>query len=119
LLTGDIETIAEWILIRDKDKLDSDVVIVPHHGSKTSSITKFVEQVSPSLAIASTAKGGRWNLPNSEVVERYRNQGAEWVDTGSSGQITVKFYSDSLSLMRLRDIKGGSWYRHMLRKGVE
>lgn len=119
LLTGDIETIAEWMLIRDKDKLDSDVVIVPHHGSKTSSIEKFVELVSPSLAIASTAKGGRWNLPNSEVVERYRNQGAEWVDTGSSGQITVKFYSDSLSLMRLRDIKGGSWYRHMLRKGVE
>nr|WP_244230736.1 DNA internalization-related competence protein ComEC/Rec2 [Vibrio ouci] len=119
LLTGDIENIAEWMLIRDEDKLDSDVVIVPHHGSRTSSIAKFVEQVSPSLAIASTAKGGRWDLPNPEVVERYRNQGAEWADTGSSGQITVKFYSDSFKVVRLRDIKGGSWYRHMLRKGVE
>ncbi len=119
LLTGDIENIAEWMLIRDEDKLDSDVVIVPHHGSRTSSIANFVERVSPSLAIASTAKGGRWDLPNPEVVERYRNQGAEWADTGSSGQITVKFYSDSFKVARLRDIKGGSWYRHMLRKGVE
>ncbi|EEX92691.1 predicted hydrolase of the metallo-beta-lactamase superfamily [Vibrio orientalis CIP 102891 = ATCC 33934] len=119
LLTGDIETIAEWMLIRDKDTLDSDVVIVPHHGSKTSSITKFIEIMSPSLAIASTAKGGRWDLPNLEVVERYKNQGAVWADTGSSGQILVKFYSDSIEMTRLREIKGGSWYRHMLRKGVE
>jgi len=119
LLTGDVEAIAEWLLVRERDQLKSDVLLVPHHGSKTSSTPKFVQLVDPSIAIGSTAKGGRWNLPKSEVVATYLEQGATWVDTGSSGQITVKFYSDSVELNKMRDIKGGSWYRHMLRKGVE
>ncbi|RTZ16928.1 DNA internalization-related competence protein ComEC/Rec2 [Vibrio aquaticus] len=119
LLTGDIETIAEWHLVRQPEKIHADVLLVPHHGSKTSSIARFVEVVQPDYAIASTAKGGRWNLPNQEVVERYQNEGANWRDTGTSGQVVVKFYSDGIDVGGLRDSKGHHWYRQMLRKGVE
>lgn len=119
LLTGDVETIAEWLLVREKEQLKSDVLLVPHHGSRTSSTPAFVEYVDPIFAVASTAKGGRWNLPNQEVVATYQERGAQWLDTGSAGQITVKFYSDSIKLLKMRDIKGDRWYRHMLRKGVE
>ncbi len=47
LLTGDIEAVSEWILVRKPDQLKSDVVIVPHHGSKSSSNPKFVEAIAP------------------------------------------------------------------------
>ncbi len=54
LFTGDIEAISEWILLREPEKLRSDVMLVPHHGSKAL-LTLFINAVEPSLAIASTA----------------------------------------------------------------
>lgn len=119
LLTGDIESIAEWMLIRQGPVLEADVILVPHHGSATSSLPLFIDVVKPDLAIASTAKSGRWSLPNKDVVERYQERGARWLDTGSSGQVVVDFYPENTHIRTLRDGKGGSWYRQMLRKGVE
>ena len=60
LLTGDIELVSEWLLSREGERLESDVMLVPHHGSDTSSITRFLEAVSPQVAIASLAKGNQW-----------------------------------------------------------
>lgn len=119
LLPGDIEKIAEWMLLRTPGTLDSDIVLAPHHGSRSSSMQEFVEAVSPHLAIGSSAYQGRWGLPDNEVVQRYRNQGALWLDTGSSGQILVDFYSEHYQVTELRPLKGQAWYRQMLRKGVE
>ncbi len=64
-------------------------MIVPHHGSKTSSTAEFIAQVNPKLAIASVAKDNRWNLPNPQVVARYQAQQVEWLDTGQDGQISL------------------------------
>jgi competence protein ComEC len=93
--------------------------VVPHHGSDTSSVAEFVAALSPGIAIASTAYKGRWNLPNQQVVSRYEKSGANWFDTGHDGQITVKFYPNHTSVRSLRRLKGQTWYRQMLRKGVE
>ncbi|UPQ88907.1 DNA internalization-related competence protein ComEC/Rec2 [Vibrio sinaloensis] len=119
LLTGDIETIAEWLLIRKGGALHAEIMTVPHHGSRTSSLAPFIERIQPALALASTEKNGRWRLPHPLVVARYQQLGAEWLDSGSEGQVTVKFYSDRYNYSTLRQRKGGSWYRQMLRKGVE
>ncbi|EGA71868.1 ComEC/rec2 family protein [Vibrio sinaloensis DSM 21326] len=119
LLPGDIEKIAEWMLLKTADKLNSDIVLAPHHGSRSSSGKRFIDAVSAQLAIGSSAFHGRWNLPSKEVVQAYRNQGSEWLDTGSSGQIMVNFYSDQFQVRQLRQLKGRAWYRQMLRKGVE
>lgn len=119
LLAGDIEAIAEWILVRKGEQLDSDILIVPHHGSKTSSIPAFIAAVSPEVAVASLAKGGRWRLPDENVVERYQKVGAQWMDTGHSGQVLFNVYPQSYQVSALRTRKGKTWYRQMLRNGVE
>ncbi|CAM3740250.1 DNA internalization-related competence protein ComEC/Rec2 [Vibrio aquimaris] len=119
LLTGDIDAVVEWILIRQPRLLGSDVIIVPHHGSRTSSTTQFIKMVGPDLAIASTAKAGKWQLPAPRVVERYKQLGVAWLDTGNYGQMSISFYDSSWQVEPLRKVKGRSWYRQMLRKGVE
>lgn len=119
LLAGDIETIAEWILVRQPELLDSDIVLVPHHGSKTSSTAAFVDAVSPEIAIASLAISGRWALPDKNVVQRYQDSGAKWMDTGQHGRISIDFYRQTYQVKALRELKGKTWYRQMLRNRVE
>ncbi|MFV0448462.1 MAG: DNA internalization-related competence protein ComEC/Rec2 [Vibrio sp.] len=119
LLSGDVTAVGEWLLVRDSNPLQSDVMLVPHHGSKTSSTAAFIERVSPEIAIASLDRGNRWHLPHHTVVERYLTSGADWYDTGNSGQITLKYRADKRVLSTLRQHGLIPWYRQMLRKGVE
>ncbi|WP_114832953.1 DNA internalization-related competence protein ComEC/Rec2, partial [Vibrio cholerae] len=119
LLSGDVTAMGEWLLARDGAQLQSEVMIVPHHGSKTSSTAEFIAQVNPKLAIASVAKDNRWNLPNPQVVARYQAQQVEWLDTGHAGQISLFFYPDQLDWFTQRSLGWQPWYRQMLRKGVE
>ncbi|HGS4444805.1 TPA: DNA internalization-related competence protein ComEC/Rec2 [Vibrio cholerae] len=119
LLSGDVTAMGEWLLTRDGVQLQSDVMIVPHHGSKTSSTAEFIAQVNPKLAIASVAKDNRWNLPNPQVVARYQAQQVEWLDTGQAGQISLFFYPEQLDWFTQRSLGWEPWYRQMLRKGVE
>ncbi|HGF7525724.1 TPA: DNA internalization-related competence protein ComEC/Rec2 [Vibrio cholerae] len=119
LLSGDVTAMGEWLLARDGVQLQSDVMIVPHHGSKTSSTAEFIAQVNPKLAIASVAKDNRWNLPNPQVVARYQAQQVEWLDTGQAGQISLFFYPEQLDWFTQRSLGWQPWYRQMLRKGVE
>ncbi|MDP4496620.1 DNA internalization-related competence protein ComEC/Rec2 [Vibrio cholerae] len=119
MLSGDVTAMGEWLLARDGVQLQSDVMIVPHHGSKTSSTAEFIAQVNPKLAIASVAKDNRWNLPNPQVVARYQAQQVEWLDTGQAGQISLFFYPEQLDWFTQRSLGWEPWYRQMLRKGVE
>ncbi len=119
LFTGDIESISEWILLRGPEKLRSDVMLVPHHGSKTSSNPRFINAVDPILAIASLAKNNQWGMPAETVVTSYRNAGALWLDTGDSGQITIRVNKDNWDFEKKRSDTFEPWYRQMLRKGVE
>ncbi len=119
LLTGDIDAISEFILTRQGEKLTSDILIVPHHGSNTSSKSLFVSNVSPDIAIASLAKGNRWNLPSSRVREVYYSEGIPWMDTGSDGQISLYVYDDQWIAQTARAQHSPRWYRQIIRKGVE
>ncbi|ULN65196.1 DNA internalization-related competence protein ComEC/Rec2 [Vibrio gigantis] len=119
LLTGDIELVSEWLLAREGEQLRSDVMLVPHHGSDSSSIKPFIEAVSPQLVIASLAKGNQWGMPSQSVVERYREAGSTWLDTGESGQITITLNKEGWRYHAIREQQGRQWYRQMLRKGVE
>ncbi|MGF1721293.1 DNA internalization-related competence protein ComEC/Rec2 [Vibrio kyushuensis] len=119
LLTGDIEALVEWMLVRNPTQLVSDVLIAPHHGSATSSTPRFIETVNPEVVIASLAKGGRWQLPDPRVVDRYTREGADWLDTGQHGQITIHVSQDMWQVSSIRQREGARWYRQMLRNGVE
>ncbi|HCG7086603.1 TPA: DNA internalization-related competence protein ComEC/Rec2 [Vibrio parahaemolyticus] len=119
LFTGDIEAISEWILLREPEKLRSDVMLVPHHGSKSSSNPKFINVVEPSLAIASTAKLNQWGMPATEVVQTYTDSGVSWLDTGSDGQITILLDGNNWRFESKRRETIEPWYRQMLRNRVE
>ncbi|HNP65160.1 MAG TPA: DNA internalization-related competence protein ComEC/Rec2 [Woeseiaceae bacterium] len=89
LLTGDIEAAAERDILERAVFSASDVVVIPHHGSLTSSTLPFVTRVRPRLAIASAGFANRWGLPRQEVVDRWQDTGARVVDTATSGAVSV------------------------------
>ncbi|HHX8658929.1 TPA: DNA internalization-related competence protein ComEC/Rec2 [Vibrio diabolicus] len=119
LFTGDIETISEWILLREPEKLKSDVMLVPHHGSKSSSNPRFIEAVNPSVAVASLAKNNQWGMPAEHVVAAYRKLDITWLDTGEYGQVSFSIHRDNWRSETKRSDTFEPWYRQMLRKGVE
>jgi competence protein ComEC len=73
LLTGDVELAAEAGLVANTGRvLDSDVLKVPHHGSRTSSTPELLQAVSPWLSVISCGRANRFGHPHAEVVERLR-----------------------------------------------
>jgi competence protein ComEC len=97
LLTGDIEVQPEWLLLREmRDHLPADVLIVPHHGSLTSSSPAFVEVVRPDFALFPTGYRNRFRFPRAQVVDRYRKAGALLLDTAVHGAITVRLPAGGL-----------------------
>jgi competence protein ComEC len=89
LLTGDIEKNAERQLLASQQSLQTDVMKVPHHGSKTSSTDDFVSATKPRFAIISVGRNSMFGHPHREVVERWQAMGAQVLTTGTSGTITV------------------------------
>ena len=90
LLTGDIESGAERVLVaRMADRLAADVLVVPHHGSATSSTPAFLDAVSPSVALFSATEFGRFPLPDPRVLSRYTDAGIATFSTSRCGAITV------------------------------
>ncbi len=78
--------------------LKADVVKVAHHGSKTSSTDAFVSATNPRLAIISVGQDSMFGHPHAEVVERWKQAGAEVLTTGKCGMITVKTDGTNLSV---------------------
>jgi competence protein ComEC len=73
---------------------------VAHHGSRTSSIESFVAAVKPAFAIISVGQRSVFGHPHSEVVERWRANGAAVLTTGKSGMITVTTNGSDLNVKR-------------------
>jgi competence protein ComEC len=90
LLTGDIERPAERELLAARTELGADVVVVPHHGSRTSSSPSFVEAVDPMLAVVSAGHANRWGFPEPGVVSRWRSGGASLLSTASDGAVFLR-----------------------------
>ena len=92
LLTGDVEREGERALAaRLGGALAADVLVVPHHGSATSSTRGFIAAVSPSIALFSAAERGRFRLPHPDVVARYANAGITAFHTSRCGAVTLEF----------------------------
>ena len=91
LLTGDIERAAEADLV--KVPIKSDVLLVPHHGSRSSSSREFIAAVSPSVAIVPVGYRSRFGHPSAEVVERYRAHGTHLLRTDLDGAVIVRLSS--------------------------
>ena len=89
LLTGDIEAAQEAALLqRSAAALKSDLMLVPHHGSKTSSTPAFIDAVQPSVAVVQAAYRSRYGHPAPEVVARYERRGIAVVGSSRCGAWT-------------------------------
>ena len=91
MLTGDIEKKAELHLIDIwGDQLQSDILISPHHGSKTSSSEQFLTVVKPKWVVISSGYKNRFNHPAKVVVTRYQDHKIKTLNTNCTGQIDIQ-----------------------------
>ena len=98
LLPGDIEKGTEQSLLQYKRKqLKADVLIAPHHGSKTSSTIQFIKAVNPQYVLFPVGYRNRFGFPKQQVVDRYASQDIKEFDTATHGALTVRF-SDGLNI---------------------
>ncbi len=96
LFTGDIEEIAEREILEldNKNELSANILKVAHHGSKTSSIEEFIEQVNPQIVIFCVGKNNNFGHPNEEVVSRFDNKNSLIYRTDLHGEIKIQINSD-------------------------
>ena len=90
LLTGDIEAKAERALLALAHKITADVTKIAHHGSRTSSTEEFVRATGSRLAVVSVGESSMFGHPHAEVVERWERNGAQILQTGNRGMITLE-----------------------------
>ena len=112
LLTGDVEALSEaQLLQRTPNALRADVLLVPHHGSMTSSTPAFVAAVAPAVAIIAAGYRNRFGHPRSEVLARYRQAGAARRRTDLGGAISVEVVPGrAVTVEAERDRRRRYWY---------
>lgn len=90
LLTGDIEQAVEYRLTQHHPlAIKSDMLLIPHHGSNTSSTADFIAAVSPKIALNSSGAYNQFNHPTEQVKAVYKRQNIPFIDTQESGRITL------------------------------
>jgi len=89
LFTGDIGKKVEARLVEQGIDLDSDVLKVCHHGSKTSSSLEFLEAVSPEVAVIQVGKDNSYGHPHPEVLARLEEFGIQVLRTDINGDIKI------------------------------
>lgn len=92
LLTGDATERTEKMILEASpvESIDSDILKVPHHGSKSSSSYRFVEAVSPEYALISLGKDNKYGHPHDEVLNRFEEFGVKVLRTDEVGTIIMK-----------------------------
>ncbi len=111
LLTGDIEKQAERLLIeRDAAQLRADILVVPHHGSKTSSTEEFIAAVAPRWALFPVGYQNRFKFPRPEVVARYQEHQIGLLESSRLGAITFQLRREGISLpLGFRETESRYW----------
>ena len=110
LLTGDIERLAEVDLVRrESAALRSDVLLVPHHGSRTSSSPEFLAAVQPAVAVTPVGYRNRFGHPNAEVLQRYAEAGIPVRRTDLEGALTVRLAEAGVALEGERTRRARYW----------
>jgi competence protein ComEC len=89
LVAGDIEATSEVDLVVERhERLPAEVLVVPHHGSRTSSTRSFVDAVAPRHAVFTVGYRNRFGHPRADVVARYERVGATLHRTDRTGALT-------------------------------
>ena len=89
LFTGDLYQSGEEKILERDFNLESEILKVAHHGSKTSTSERFLERVLPKLAIICVDKNNQYGHPHQEVIERLRKNGVKILRTDLNGDIKI------------------------------
>ena len=114
LLTGDIERQTEKLLLtRNPNLLATDILVAPHHGSKTSSSIEFIKQTNPQYVLFPTGYRNRFHHPAKQIITRYQDQGRILLNTAETGAIHFSISPKSITPPSLaRQETGKLWLSH-------
>ncbi|MSU75972.1 MBL fold metallo-hydrolase [Patescibacteria group bacterium] len=91
LFTGDAEKKVEDKLLNSGINLDTDILKVGHHGSRTSSTEKFLTTVTPKVSVISVGANNRYGHPTPVTLQSLANIGSRVFRTDEKGTVTVSF----------------------------
>ncbi len=112
LLAGDIEQPQEARLVAAGAPLRADLLLVPHHGSKTSSSGEFLDAVAPRFALVQAGYRNRFGHPAAEPVARYETRNIQLVDSPHCGAATWRSWQpESVACQRSEGLR---YWHHVL-----
>ena len=98
MLTGDLTVAGEKEILASDAAVQSEILKLGHHGSKTSSSTAFLTAVAPQLALISSGRKNKFRHPSKQVTDRLDSLRIPYLNTATSGTVTVRFYEDSTAI---------------------
>jgi competence protein ComEC len=101
LFTADISSKVETELLREGADIKSDILKIPHHGSKYSSSQKFLEAVSSGAAVIEVGKNS-YGHPTKEVLARIAEEGTKILRTDLDGIVKFDFFGGKIRISCLR-----------------
>ncbi|MCB1906348.1 MAG: DNA internalization-related competence protein ComEC/Rec2 [Rhodocyclaceae bacterium] len=111
LIAADIGAAAEARLLADAaSELRADLVLVPHHGSASSSSPAFVAAVAPAAAVYSVGHRSQFGHPRPDVWSRWTAIGARGLRTDSQGAVRASFTRAGLALTAERELRERYWH---------
>jgi competence protein ComEC len=110
LIAGDAEARSEReMLARDPGSLRAQVLVVPHHGSVTSSTPAFVAAVRPDVAIFTVGYRNRFGHPRPEVVARYAQLGSRILRSDRHGALLLDIDASGVRIRAQREERRRYW----------
>ncbi|MDZ7737025.1 MAG: DNA internalization-related competence protein ComEC/Rec2 [Gammaproteobacteria bacterium] len=111
LVPGDIEASAERLLIeRAARALAADVLVAPHHGSRSSSTPRFIRTVQPDYTVFSTGYRNRYQFPDSDIIQRYEARDVTLFNTAADGAVLFDVGRDGIRISKARLFQRRFWH---------
>lgn len=111
LLPGDIERGAEAMLVETyAEQLRADVLVAPHHGSKTSSTADFLAQVQPQIVLFPVGYRNRYHHPHPAVLARYEQITGRLYDSPRHGAVEIHFGPEGMAVSTYRQDHRRYWF---------
>ncbi|MEO8441695.1 MAG: DNA internalization-related competence protein ComEC/Rec2 [Betaproteobacteria bacterium] len=111
LLAADIEQKSEREMLASvATRLPAQILLVPHHGSRTSSSPEFVTMVNPDIALVAAGFRNRFGHPKDDVLDRYRALGSRIYRTDLDGALLVEIGGEAVKVQRYRAVYRRYWH---------
>lgn len=112
LLTGDIERLAEMNLLERRQPLAADVLVVPHHGSDSSSSPAFLAAVQPGHIVIPVGHRNRFGHPHPSVLARYRALDVPIWRTDRHGAVELRLEAEGIAVTTARQTEARYWRKY-------